>query len=92
MKLILDGEKIANQEELHKQMEQTLDFPEWYGGNLDALYDCLTELMQEVDICIQNPDALRQNLGDYAGKVLTVLQDAANANINISVTILESSI
>ena len=40
-------------------------------------------------VLLQNPDALRQNLGDYAGKVLTVLQDAANANINISVTVEE---
>ena len=89
MELILNGQKITTREELHKQMEQTLDFPEWYGGNLDALYDCLTELMQEMDIRVLHRDALEQNLGDYAAKVLTVLQDAANANINIAVTIEE---
>ena len=31
MKLILDGEKISNKDELHKFMKSELDFPEWYG-------------------------------------------------------------
>lgn len=87
MKIILDGEKIIDQETLHQQMKQTLDFPEWYGGNLDALHDCLTDLMEEVDIHVQNQEALARNLGDYAVKVLQVLQDAAKVNINIAVTI-----
>jgi hypothetical protein len=26
------------------QLGQALDFPQWYGGNLDALHDCLTDL------------------------------------------------
>ena len=68
-------------------METTFDFPEWYGGNLDALYDCLTDLMEEVDIIIQNEDAFHQKLGDYADRVLQVLQDAEQTNLNIQLTI-----
>lgn len=26
---------------------RALSFPDWYGANLDALYDCLTDLAQE---------------------------------------------
>ena len=87
MKLILDGEKISSKDELHKLMESVLDFPEWYGGNLDALYDCLTDLMEEVDIHLQNIEAFHQNLGEYADKLLRVLHDAEQANLNIQLTI-----
>ena len=87
MKLILDGEKITSREDLHKQMEEVLDFPEWYGGNLDALYDCLTELMEEVDIHILHPRSLEENLGDYAKKLIRMLKDAEQANLNIQVVV-----
>ena len=83
MKLVLDGNVIKDKDMLHNHMEKALDFPEWYGGNLDALYDCLTELMEEVDVELQNWDKMEETLGDYAGKVLRVLRDAAEANLNI---------
>ena len=42
--LILNGKEIRTQEELHRCFAITLNFPEWYGGNLDALFDCLTDI------------------------------------------------
>ena len=42
MGVILDGMSIHNREELHELLAQALGFPAWYGGNMDALYDCLT--------------------------------------------------
>lgn len=83
MKLVLDGNLIKDKEMLHNHMEKTLDFPEWYGGNLDALYDCMTDLMEELDVEFLNWDRMEENLGDYAGKVLRVLRDAAEMNLNI---------
>ena len=85
MKLVLDGRSVTGREDLHHQMETVLNFPEWYGGNLDALYDCLTELMEEVDIRILHMDALKSTLGNYADKLLQVLEDAAQINLNIQI-------
>ena len=44
MNLILNGELILNRETLHDILSSKLTLPEWYGRNLDALYDCLTDL------------------------------------------------
>ena len=85
MKLVLDGRAVADRDDLHRQMETVLNFPEWYGGNLDALYDCLTELMEEIDIQILHTEELKSVLGDYADMLLRVLQDAAQVNLNIQV-------
>ena len=35
---------IADKDTLHASIAEALDFPAWYGGNLDALMDCLTDL------------------------------------------------
>jgi RNAse (barnase) inhibitor barstar len=29
---------------------RALDFPKWYGANLDALYDCLTDLPERAEV------------------------------------------
>ena len=40
---IIDCTRIKTKEDLHRIFRETLRFPEWYGNNLDALYDCLSE-------------------------------------------------
>ena len=42
LKLNLSG--IENKQQLHSFLAEKLYFPQWYGHNLDALMDCLTDL------------------------------------------------
>ena len=44
MNIIVDCGGIATKEDLHAHIAATLSFPDWYGHNLDALMDCLTDL------------------------------------------------
>ena len=39
----IDLTGVENRTELHDRIEQALLVPKWYGRNLDALYDVLTE-------------------------------------------------
>lgn len=41
---IVDFRKVNNIKEAHSEMKKALDFPDYYGGNLDALNDALSEL------------------------------------------------
>ena len=34
---------VSTREQLHSLLSDILPLPEWYGGNLDALYDSLTD-------------------------------------------------
>lgn len=40
----VDGARAASAREVLAAIGETLGFPEWYGANLDALWDCLRDL------------------------------------------------
>lgn len=42
--IVIDCSHLDTPGQLHTEIAQALDFPAYYGHNLDALYDCLTEL------------------------------------------------
>lgn len=77
-KVVLDCEKLLRRKEAHLYLAEMLDFPDYYGKNLDALYDCLTE-MGECTIVLEGEDILRES-EDYGAKVLKVFREAAHAN------------
>ena len=79
MTLTLRGDQFGNASQLHNYLCNQLRFPAWYGRNLDALYDCLTDLT-EVTVFLRNPGDMTGALGDYGDKVLRVFRDAAEEN------------
>ena len=72
MKYILDGKKMVSKEETHKYLKETFGFPEYYGENLDALHDCLTE-MKDLEVELLNADDMLSALGDYGKKLFKLL-------------------
>ena len=44
IRLVIDGKAVTDMDALHDLFARELDLPEWYGRNLDALYDILTGL------------------------------------------------
>lgn len=82
---ILDGEAIGTREQLHEILQRELELPEWYGRNLDALYDSLTDSHERISIEMRNPEALAAHLGRYAKALEQVIRDAAEENVQIEV-------
>ncbi len=79
----LDGKTIKDRETLHGILADLLGFPEWYGRNLDALHDSLTDIQEELLIRIQNEKDLTLHLGNYAAAFLHVLAESAEENKKI---------
>lgn len=86
----LDGASVASREELHTRLAQLLSLPAWYGKNLDALYDCLTDLHEAVTLTLSHPAALEAALGPgYMGALLRALADAERDQPNFHFELLD---
>ena len=81
MKVILDALRLQHKEEAHKYLREALNFPDYYGENLDALHDCLTEL-DDVSVEFVNADKVS---GGYFAKVMAVFRDSAEDNQGLKV-------
>lgn len=82
----LDGNSITDKKTLHDILAAALQLPDWYGRNLDALYDCLTDMKEEVEILILNAENLEAHLGAYARSLANVIGKASLENPRINIT------
>ena len=76
---------------LHQALKEELSLPEYYGNNLDALADCLTDLSEDTLLILKDFSALEQTLGDYAVRFRRVLQHCAAENGHLNLMITESA-
>lgn len=77
----LDCLAIADPEEFHDALVEALVLPNWYGTNLDALYDCLTAITEETKITLVH----FENFSERYPGFRKVFRDAAQANPRIQV-------
>ncbi len=78
---ILDGAMMGTKEKAHVHMQEALGFPAYYGRNLDALYDCLTDMSGQ--ICLYHTVEMRRSLQAYGEKILRVLKDAQSDRLRV---------
>ena len=76
--IVLNGSEMLTREQAHKYIARVMRFPSYYGGNLDALADCLSELGSKVYITLINFAAVRSALGEYADTMLRVFRECAD--------------
>ena len=84
---IIQGNRISGWDALYDQLSEELALPEWFGRNLDALYDCLTDL-HDCQITIYHWEKLAERLGQKSSALRQVLSDAGLENNSLIVCIL----
>ena len=82
--VILDGRKMTDRETAHLYLKRKLNLPEYYGKNLDALFDCLCE-MNGTQIVLTYVAEMKDNLRRYADNIINVFEAAEEKNPKISV-------
>ena len=80
---VIDCTNATSKEALHQYLKEVLHLPDYYGGNLDALFDCLTEIGSPTCLVLQNTQRLLP-LGDYGEALLSTFRDAALENPNVT--------
>lgn len=78
--LRLDLNQMGSEEEVHNYLMEQLRFPEYYGKNLDALYDMLTSGLEE-NVCVELARCTDEAspIYGFSKKIEKVLVDAAES-------------
>ncbi|MDY9921020.1 MAG: barstar family protein [Synergistota bacterium] len=83
----LNGSKMKDRETAHLYIKRKLSLPDYYGMNLDALWDLLSTDTSQKKITIKNPEMIIINLGTYGGSLLDTFREAADENQCLDVDI-----
>ena len=73
--ICLDGGLLQNREEAMDFLGNALRLPEWWGRNLDALHDCLTDLDRPVRLELRGREQMEATR--FGRTLLRVLRDSA---------------
>lgn len=76
MKYTIDLNNIETREAFHEKVAQTLPVPDYYGKNLDALFDFITEKADDIQISLVNCEDFREKNWEYFNLIETVLEDS----------------
>ena len=92
MRVVIDGKRLSGRVEYHRFLKEALGFPDYYGNNLDALYDLLSVRDEEAELVVMNATAMHADLLSYGTDFLRTLADAAEANPRISLILVEHEV
>lgn len=81
----LDGARMTDRAAAHDHLAEQLGFPGYYGRNLDALYDLLTERSEQTHIIFSNPAQVTETLGKYGQALLGTVQEAVENNPKLTI-------
>lgn len=87
LEFMLDGQDVDSRATLHRLFAQGFNLPEYYGANLDALFDFLGDIGNDTLITIRNWRQLDASLGDYAMRLMALLWRASRENPHIRLCI-----
>lgn len=71
---VLDGANFTGRTKAYDYMKKTLEFSDYFGNNLDALWDSVGDI-KDAEIVIENARMIYRNLGEYGLKILDVFED-----------------
>lgn len=75
-KYIIDFREVNYYFEMHAVIWKSLDFPDYYGCNWDAFWDCLTDMYGDpVYIEIIGLDVIERKFDGAAEKMISILRE-----------------
>ena len=87
----IDLTGAENRKEIHDRIEQELPVPGWYGRNLDALYDVLTEpcFGEDCMICFTGCAGFRNSMPRYMAAMQQMCGAASEENPGLVVEFVD---
>ncbi len=87
-KIILDFAGIRSMWSLHEYLKETFSLPDYYGRNMDALWDCLHCAFEEpTTIVLKNIAALPSDMKEASDILLELFRDLEKEDQEVSLEI-----
>lgn len=87
MDFILDCSKMYSVSEIHTQLIKTLPLPEYYGRNLDALWDVLSTFKGPARIILENYNQTPKSTKPYIDTMIKMIKRLSEKRENINLEI-----
>ncbi len=88
-KFTLSGKAIRNLQEFYDEIARKLPFPDYFGRNLDALWDVLTtDIEGPVELVWEDSAASKNSMGKAFDKVSALLRDVQKEREDFKVHLL----
>ena len=85
---IIHGEAMLDRATAHAELARALGFPEYYGRNLDALWDLLTEM--DAEAVFTDRSGVLERLGEYGEAMISTIEEAAAENSGLHIRFIET--
>ena len=90
-RFVLNFAEVRSLQELHQYFQKVFDLPEYYGHNMDALWDCLSCCYDEnATIVLTNISALPKEMAPSVDIMLELFRDLHNED-GVQIEIIEDS-
>ena len=84
--IIIDFSKCKYPIDLHNEIREKLELPEWYGNNLDALWDMLTGFIETpitITVTFKPETQAAENLRESVLKIIETFKEASEEDEEI---------
>ena len=79
--ICIDCTGLEDARQLHVKLKKELGFPDYYGYNLDALFDCLTDIGADTTIRLEG----FMTLGQWKDRFLNTIANACQENPQLDI-------
>lgn len=86
MRYEIDLQDVRSREQFHDRIQEILPCPPYYGRNLDALYDMLTEQSGEWELVFRNYDDFAHDTPGYANTLKTLCGEVMAECPNLTIS------
>ena len=81
----VDLTDVTTKQQFHERVQDGIPCPEYYGKNLDALYDVLMELSGSVEVVFEHFQEFSHQMPGYAEAVEHMCEDVAAEMLELTI-------